>query len=99
MILPDPAASLLATRAPQTVFQILRKCQVALLDGPIELPSTEAVEDDVKIDLITIDWPQIAGRIADDIASGAAFSESEATVFEADAHLRVPLKKYLRKKL
>ena len=98
VILADPAASLLATRAPETVFGILRKCRVALLDGPIELPPVE-VGDDVRVDLITIDWRRIAGRIADDVASGAAFSETEATVFEAEARLRVPLKKNLRKKL
>ena len=90
VILPAPAAAMLGWRASETVTGVLSMCRVALIDGPLYLPYAES-EPLTKVDLVTVNWPPVAKRIAEDVVSGAAFSDSERVTFEAQPHLRVHL--------
>lgn len=87
ILLPAPAAPLLAWHAPDELSDLLSACRVALMDGPMDLPHV----GDAEVDLVTTRWAPIAKRIADDALSGTALSQGAPTVFEAAAHLRVSL--------
>jgi len=90
ILLPASAAAMLASRAPDTVAEVLKTRCVAWIDGPPDLTFGRGISD-IKIDLVSIDWRAIGERIARDILSGDAFRQSETTIFEAEAHLQVPL--------
>jgi len=89
-LLPAPAAEMFGTRAPDVVTKILKTRRIALIDGRPDLPFGPGMLD-VTIDLVSVDWGAISERIARDILSGDAFRQSETTIFEAEAHLQVPL--------
>jgi hypothetical protein len=90
ILLPASAAAMLGSRAPDTVAEVLRKRYVAWIDGPPDLPFGQDASD-IRIDLVSADWRAIGDRIARDILSGDAFTQSETTIFQAEAHLQVPL--------
>jgi len=90
ILLPAAAATMLASRAPDTVAEVLKTRCVAWIDGPLDLPLGQGASD-IRIDLVSVDWRAIGERIARDILSGDAFRQSETTIFEAEAHLQVPL--------
>jgi len=90
ILLPGPAAAMLGSRAPETVAEILKTRCVAWIDGPPDVAFNQGVSD-IRIDLVSVDWRAIGERIARDILSGDAFRQSETTIFEAEAHLQVPL--------
>lgn len=91
VLLPGPAAAMLASRAPDTVEEILGTCRVALIEGAVDLPFGQRAPD-IAVDLVNVDWRSVGERIARDILSGEAFRRSETTIFEAEAHLQVPLR-------
>jgi len=94
VLLPAPASAMLGTRAPDTVAEVLKTCHVALIDGPPDGSLGQGAPD-ISIDLVRVDWRSVGERIARDILSGDAFGQSETTISEAEAHLRVPLHKYM----
>jgi hypothetical protein len=85
-------ASKLCFRAPDAVVEVLKAHRVALIDGPVSMPFARV--PDVQIDLITVDWQLVAQQIVDDLISQDAFQESDSTIFEAEARLRVPLSEF-----
>jgi hypothetical protein len=93
VVLPAPAAALLAWRGPEALADFLQTCRVALIDGPIGLPLAGKVPK-AKVDLTTVKWPTVTKQIAGDIITGKAFDDSEPTVFEAEPHMRVPFEDY-----
>lgn len=90
ILLPASAAAMLASRAPDTVAEVLKTRCVAWIDGRPDVPFGQGLSE-IKIDLVSVDWVAISERIARDILSGEAFRHSETTIFEAEAHLQVPL--------
>jgi hypothetical protein len=48
----------------------------------------------VEVDLITVDWQQVAAQIVDDLISQEAFQLPGPTIFEAEAKPRVPLSEF-----
>jgi hypothetical protein len=90
ILLPASAAAMLASRAPDTVAEVLKTRCVAWIDGLPDLLCGQGAPD-IRIDLVSVDWRAIGERIARDILSGDAFRQSERTIFEAEAHLHVPL--------
>lgn len=90
ILLAGLSAAMLASRAPSTVAEILKTCSVAWVDGPPDSLLNQRASD-LKIDLVSVDWRAISERIARDILSGAAFRQSETTIFEAEAHLQAPV--------
>jgi hypothetical protein len=90
ILLPASAGARLGSRAPDTVAEVLKTRCVAWIDGPPDLTFSQDASD-IRIDLVSVDWRAIGERIARDILSGDAFRQSETTIFQADAHLQVPL--------
>ncbi len=76
-------------RAPDAVADLLAAHRVALVNGPVSMPFAKV--PDVRVDLVTVDWPKVAERIVDDLISQDAFQLPGPTYFEAEAKLRVPL--------
>ena len=73
--------------------ELLQKHRVAFIGGPANMPFAPVPE--VLIDLVTFDWDKIDSVIAADLVSQAAFKKIGPTVFEAQAHLRVPLNHFV----
>lgn len=90
LVLPGPASAILSRYAPQTALNVLSVCHAALIDGPIDLPIT-AHSTDAKVDVVTIDWAEIATRVAEEIVAGEAIEGTEPTIFRSHARLRVPI--------
>jgi hypothetical protein len=84
--------SMLCFRRPGAVTELLRIQRVALVGGPINMPFVRV--PDVQVDLVTIDWQQAAKAIVNDLITQEAFQKHRTTVFEAQAHLRVPLNQF-----
>lgn len=93
VIVLGSAASLAALRAPDVLFDLMRRCRVALPDGPVTLFFTRKVPD-VRVDLVTVDWCKVAARIVDDLLSQTAFDASETTEFLAKAQLQAPIAQF-----
>lgn len=93
IVLPAPAAALLGWRAPEALTDVLESCRIALIDGLMDLPYAESIPR-AEVDLVAVNWPPVARQIATDMLTGVAFDDSETTVFDAKAHLGVPLQKY-----
>lgn len=89
-VLAAPAAALLARIAPQETAEVLTKCRVMLIDGPLDLPLT-AGRHDATIEVITVNAPQIARQISADVVSGEALSRHEQTTFRAEARINAVL--------
>ena len=96
IILPAPAAAMLGWRAPDTLKDVLQTCRIALIDGPMDLPFAEQIPQ-AEVDLVTVKWHAVTKQIAADVLSGEAFDGSKTTVFEAEAHLRVPFQRYAQR--
>ena len=90
ILLPAPAAAMLGSRSADTLLEVFATCRVGLIDGPLDAPFCKA-HPEIRVDLVTVNWPHIGKRIARDIVSGEAFSQSETTIFEGKAHLHAPL--------
>ena len=90
VLLPAPAAAMLGSRAPDTIAEVFSQCRIALIDGPLDAPFCKG-HPEIKVDLVTVNWPRVSQRIAHDLVSGDAFSQSETTIFEGTAHLHAPL--------
>lgn len=69
--------------------------EVALLDGPVSMPFTPRAE--ASLDLVVVDWQDVAERIAADILSRDAFTKREPVVFEAKAELKTPLSRFAQR--
>jgi hypothetical protein len=82
-------ASMFSFRVPGAMTELIRSHRVALIGGPVNMPFAKL--PDVRVDLITFDWQMIAERIVDDLVSQEAFQESFPIIFQAEAHLQVPL--------
>ena len=95
LVMPSPAASLLARLQPEAVTEVLGTCRVALIDGPIDVPASQCAPH-AAADIVTVNWRPIARKIASDAETGEALSQAESVIFEAKPLLRVPLHKLLR---
>lgn len=95
LLLPATATAMLAARAADTINEVLAISRIALIDGPLA-PMFADRPSDSLIDTVVVDWSHIGKRIAQDILTGRAFAESERTVFEGVARLRVPLSSFTR---
>jgi hypothetical protein len=85
-------ASMLACRRPRAVTELLKTKRVAFLGGPVNMPFARL--PDVKVDLVTFDWQVMTKSIVDDLITQRAFQTPGSTIFEAQAHLRVPLSRF-----
>lgn len=83
-------ASKLCFRAPRAVSDLLRLRRVAFLNGPVSMPFAK-IPDDVRVDLVVVDWQWVAEQIVNGFVTQDAFRLSQTEIFEADARLRVPL--------
>ena len=97
-LLAASAAAILGSRANDRISQALKRCRIALIDGPMDFPFSAKVPEGLA-DLIMVNWEGVARRVAQDILTGEAFRPSEAIVFEAEAHLRAPLQRYPEKRV
>ena len=95
IILLASTASFFLMRAPAAFNKMLRNCRVALLDGPVSVPRSPIAK--AEVDLVVVDWQEVAECIAGDILSREAFTSREAIVFDAMAKLRVPLVRFAQK--
>lgn len=93
IILPSAAATLLSIAAPRALSQLLKKCRVALPDGPITSLCDHVPH--APVDVITVDWRLVAKRIVSDLITSRAFHESRSTVFQAVPELRVPVQRFV----
>jgi DNA-binding Lrp family transcriptional regulator len=85
-------ASMFAFRNPDEIVDLLRAHRVAFIDGPIDMPFAEV--SNAPADLVTVDWPSVAKSIVDDLITLEAFDRNRHTLFEAQAHFRVPLSSF-----
>ena len=85
-------ASMFAFRSPDKLTDLLRAQRVALLDGPIDLPFAKV--PDAPVDLVTVNWQEVAESIVNDLITRDAFERNRFTTFEAEARLRVPLSNF-----
>ena len=76
-------------RAPEAMTELIRTHRVGLIGGPVNMPFAKL--PDVRVDLITFDWQLVAKRIVDDLTTQEAFQDTGAVIFQAEAHLQVPL--------
>jgi hypothetical protein len=93
VLLADSAASILGSRAHDTLAEVFSSCRIGLIDGPAEFPFAGGTPNAVA-DVVAVDWGRIGRRIAQDLLSGEALTRSETIVFEAEAHLRAQLSDY-----
>src|SRR5688572_26900057 len=82
-------ASKFCFRAPGAVADLLQSHRVAFLNGPVSMPFARVPE--IKVDLVMVDWQEVARTIVDDLISQEAFQLLGPTTFEAEAKLCVPL--------
>ena len=94
ILLAASAAAILGSRANDRISQVLKRCRIALIDGPMDFPFTAKVPEGA-VDLIMVNWKGVGRRVAQDIHTGEAFRPSETIIFEADAHLQVSLRRFL----
>jgi hypothetical protein len=94
IILPSPAAALLGWHASEALLDVFRSCRLALIDGLIDLPYVDGLPR-AKVDLVTVSWPAIIRQIVAEMLTGEAFNGHDTVVFNAKAHLRVPLSDYV----
>jgi hypothetical protein len=92
ILLTGSAAAFCAVREPEAFHDLLRKCRVALVDGPISMLFARAPV--VTVDLITVDWKTLASCIVSDLITQAAWRKSGSLLFEAQAQMNVPLQKF-----
>jgi hypothetical protein len=92
IIFLSSAASMFAFRAPEAVASICRRCRVALIEGPVNMPFARV--PDVEVDLVLTDWQSIAARIVSDLIAQHPFDDEKGVVFGAEALLQVPLSRY-----
>jgi hypothetical protein len=85
-------ASRLCFRAPASVTELIRRQNVAFLNGPISMPFAKV--PDVRVDLVVVDWQWVAEQIVNDLITQDAFHLPGPTIFEAEAKLRVPLSEF-----
>lgn len=91
IILPAPAATMLGSRAPDTIAAVLTMCRVALIDGPME-SLFPVVLPSAAVDIVTVNWPAVAAEIVQDLVTGDALDENQARIFEAKEKLRFSLR-------
>jgi hypothetical protein len=89
------AASMFLMRAPVEFHNLFRTTRVALLDGPVSMPFAPFAG--IMADLVVVDWPGVARRLAADILSREAFLRVPPTIFEAKVELSVPLDRFAQK--
>jgi hypothetical protein len=92
VILLAPTPSMFSFRLPNDFAKLLRNNRVALLHGFVDIPFTHI--PDVFADVVAMDWQAVSKTIVDDLITQVAFKESLPTVFQAVAHLRVPLRNF-----
>ena len=92
IILLGAAASLFAFRAPARLTALMNRRRVALVDGPVSLPFTNAPA--VRADLAAANWEAVASGITEEFLTKEAFGRSTVTVFEATAFLQAPLSEF-----
>jgi hypothetical protein len=85
------AASMFALRAPEDFAQLLNRCRVGFIGGPVSMPFGKPL--DARVDLVIVDWQAVADRIVSEFMTKRAFS-TKSTLFEARYELRVPLSQY-----
>ncbi len=85
-------ASMFAFQRPAEITDLLRAQRVAFIDGPIDIPFVDL--PDVSIDVVTFDWQAVAESIVNELITLEAFDDSRHTIFDAQAHLRVPLRSF-----
>ncbi len=88
-------ASRHAFRDPVGLVKLMKTRRIAFLEGPVNMPFAQVPE--VLIDLVTLDWQVVVSKIVDDLISQAAFKNGTRVVFEAKAHLRVPLSQFAQR--
>jgi hypothetical protein len=86
------AAPMFAFRSPELMTRIFQRCRVALIEGPVNMPFANI--PDVRVDLVMVDWQAVVKRIVRDLIAQEAFDDAKHVIFEAEAHLRVPLSNY-----
>ncbi len=86
---PCSGASLFVTRAPEALTSIPKNCRTAFIDGPVSTPFAKV--PDIPVDMVRVDWQLVAERIVDDFMTKKNLDTASPTVFEAEAHLQVPL--------
>jgi len=84
--------SMFAFRSADQMTDLIRAQRVAFIDGPIDIPFAKL--PDVPIDLVTVNWQAVAEAITSDLITREAFERNRYTTFEADAQLRVSLRKF-----
>jgi hypothetical protein len=95
IIFPSMAAAMFGFRAPEALARLMSRARVALTGGPVSIPFAQV--PDVAADLVVVDWQLVAEQIVTDLINRKAFNRAETTVFEAKAHLRVPLSQYAQR--
>jgi hypothetical protein len=86
------AAPMFAFRSPELVTTIFERCRVALIEGPVNMPFAKV--PDVLIDLVLVDWQQVAQKIVGDLIIDSRLNSAKPAIFEAESRLRVPLSQY-----
>ncbi|MEY2500160.1 MAG: hypothetical protein QOI07_494 [Verrucomicrobiota bacterium] len=81
-------------RAPEAVADLLRSQRVAFLNGPVSMPFAEV--PNIHVDLVVVDWQQVAEQIVEDLIDQTAFQDAGPTYFQAEAKLRVPLSAFVQ---
>jgi hypothetical protein len=92
IVLLGGAASLFAFRAPARLTALMSRRRVALVDGPVSLPFTNAPP--VRADLAAADWEAVATGITEEFLTKEAFTRATITIFEATAFLQAPLNEF-----
>lgn len=85
-------AALFAFRAPVAFGELMSRARVCLTGGPPSIAF--APVPDTTVDLVIVDWQQVANRIATDLLSGNAVARGEVSSFEAKAQFRARLPQY-----
>jgi len=85
-------ASTFSFQCPDGVADLLKAHRVAFINGPIDIPFVEVPE--VTVDLVTFDWQFVAEAIVNDLITLEAFDNNRYTTLDAQAQLRVPLRRF-----
>ncbi len=88
----NSVAAMLAIDEPEALELLTRRTRVGLLEGPVALPSTKAVN--ATVDLVTVDWKSVSQHILDDITKPRSSALAEPYIFQAKAEFQVPLHSY-----
>jgi hypothetical protein len=84
-------ASMFALRSPDQLAALLRAQRVAFVDGPIDMPFAKI--PDVAVDLVVANWQTVSESIVNDLITREAYDRNRNTTFEAEAQLRVSLRR------